>query len=118
MNNLGHKSHEKVRKTVKKVNGKKIVIKTPEPGRKWSVRSNLWRQSEKPNYIHPSNMGIKKIHQVAKKFLLDVKARYERHLKKRPAESLAITKRSLGLDGSVSMGWREVAEEWSVLSST
>ena len=29
LNNLGHTSHEKVRKTVKKINGKKIVLKTP-----------------------------------------------------------------------------------------
>ena len=55
---------------------------------------------------------------MAKKFLLEIKARYERHLKKRPAESLAITRRSLGLDDSVGMGWSEVAEEWSVLSAT
>ena len=51
LNNLGHKSHEIVRKLVKKINGKKIVLKTPTSGRKWAIRSNLWRASEKPDFV-------------------------------------------------------------------
>ena len=117
LNNLGHKSHEIVRKKVRKINGKKIVLKTPTSGRKWAIRSNLWRASEKPDFVHPSNAGILKIHNVAKKFLNEVKARYERHLQKKPAEKLAITRRSLGLDECANMDWCEPLEAWSVISS-
>ena len=69
-----------------------IVYKIPRSGRKWSVRTNYWRQSKKPDYIHPSNQGIRKIHKVAKKFLLETKARYEHHLK-RPAEKVLGSRR-------------------------
>ena len=117
LNNLGHKSHMVVKKLVKKVKGKKIVVKTPTNTRKWEVRTNLWRPSEKPEYIHPSNAGIAKIHAVAKKFLLGVKSKYEKHLVKKPAYSLAITRRSLGLEDCALMDWDEHCEAWSVLSS-
>ena len=117
LNNLGHKSHEIVRKKVKKVRGKKIVLKSPTGGRKWATRSNLWRASEKPDFVHPSNEGIAKIHRVAKKFLHEMKEKYERHLRKKPAEKLAITRRTLGLDEFADMDWCEPLEAWQVLSS-
>ena len=82
---------------------------------------------QKQSYIQ----ALQKIHQVAKKFLLDVKARYESHLHKKPAESLAITmegqlpSNDMIITGSLILTFREDASiyllslllpyKWSIL---